>query len=301
MPEQDTDELYKVPLAEFVRARDTISARRRAAGDKDGAAEVKRVRRPTLPAWAANQVVWHAPSEWQRLQAAAGALRRGHETGASADELRRASREQREALQACESRAAGFLVASGHGATPMVVQKASGTLQALAYGVAGAEPGRVQEELPPPAFEALAGMGLGAPERRPEASTSAPSPAAPPPAAPARASVSSLAEAARHRAEAHARERDSAREEQQAREEQRARRRVAIGAAEERLARATRALGQARTEVGAHEKKLQELEQAAETARRAADKSRRALAAAEAEAAAADAALEALRGGGAEG
>ena len=297
MPEQDTDELYKVPLAEFVRARDTISARRRAAGDKDGAAEVKRVRRPSLPAWAANQVVWHAPAEWQRLQAAAGALRRGHEIGASADELRRAGREQREALQACESRAAGFLAASGHAATPAVVQKASGTLQALAYGVAGAKPGRVQEELPPPGFEVLAGMGLGAPERRAEASTSAP----------ARASVSSLAEAARHRAEQHAQERERAREEQQARgqqkarEQERARGLAAIGAAEERLARATRALGQARTEVVAHERKRQELEQSAEAARRAADKARRALADAEAEAADADAALEALRGGGAEG
>ena len=293
MPEQDTDELYKVPLAEFVRTRDAISARRKADGDKDGAADVKRARRPSLPAWAANQVVWQAPSEWQRLQAAADALRRRHESGAPADELRQASREQREALQACESRATAFLVASGHAASPAVVQKAGGTLLALAYGVAGAEPGRAQEELQPPGFDVLQGMSLGASGRRAEAPTPLPSPAV---AAPARASVSSLADAARHRDE-----RQKARDQEIAREQEQARRRAAIEAAEERHARAMRALGPARSEVVAHERKLQELEQAAETARRGAEKARRAVAAAEAEAAAAEAALEALRDGTAEG
>ena len=299
MPELDTDELYKAPLAEFVRVRDAISARRRAAGDKDGAAEAKRARKPSLPAWAANQVVWHAPAEWQRLQAAAGALRRGHEQGASTEELRQASREQREALQACESRAAGFLVASGHAATPAVVQKAGGTLQALAYGVPDAEAGRVQEELQPPGFEVLAGMSLRAADRGPERAIPAPSPAAPAPVAPARASVSSLADAVRHRAEQQ-RTREEEREREQERAEARGRRRAAVEAAEERRARASHALGRARSELVAHERKLQELEQAIETARRAADAARRALAAAEAEASAADAALEALREGGAE-
>jgi hypothetical protein len=298
MPERDTDELFQVPLAEFVRVRDAISARRKAAGDKEGAAEAKRARKPSVPAWAANQVVWHAPSDWQRLKTAAAALRRCHESGAPADDLREAGREQREALRACESRAAGFLAASGHAATPAVVQKASGTLQALAYGVTDAEPGRVQEELAPPGFDVLAGMSLGAPGRRPEAEAETcptPPPGASAPAAPARASVSSLAEAVRHRAE-----QQQADELERVRERERTRRRVAIEAAEERCARATSALALARTEVVAHERKLQEMEQAAETARRATEKAHRAVTAAEADAAAAEAALEALRGDDAE-
>jgi len=292
MPDQDTDELYKVPLSEFVRVRDAIAARRKAAGDKDGAAEVRRARKPSLPAWAANQVVRNAPSEWERLRAAAAALRKGHEKGTSPDAIRQASREQREALQACESRAAGFLVASGHAATPAVVQKASGTLQALAYGAVDAEPGRVLEELSPPGFEVLAGMSLPAGGRAP-AAPPAPAPdGPPPPAAGPKASVSSIAEGVRRRDE---QSRDQEREERVVREEERARRRAAVEAAETRLAEGRRVLAAARKQVDEHEQRLAALEREIEAERRAADGARRAVGAAEAGAAAAEAALEALR------
>jgi hypothetical protein len=294
-----TDELYQAPLAEFVRVRDAIAARLKAAGDRAGAAEVRRARKPSLPAWAANQVVWHAPAEWERLRAAADALRRGHEGGGSPDEIRQASREQREALSACESRAVGFLVAQGHAATPAVVQRTGGTLQALAYGAQGVSPGRVEEDLRPPGFEVLAGMSRAVPERSGSATRPAVAPAGAgvradreelrpadsdsSPRPPAKASVSSLAEAVRRR------------DEEQARERERARRRAAIAAAEDRLAAGRRALTDARQEVDAHERRRQERERELETARRAADEARRSLGAAEAEAAAAEAALDALR------
>jgi hypothetical protein len=264
MPEPDTDELFQVPLAEFVRVRDEIAARRKASGDKEGAAEVRRARKPSVPAWAANQVVWHAPGEWERLLAAAGALRRAHERGAPPDELRRASRVQREALQACESRAADFLVAGGHAATPAVLQRASGTLQTLAYGSSDADPGRVREELAPPGFELLAGLSLAVPDRLP-AEAALPGPEPSPPGHPDEVSAAAA---------------------------------KAIAAAEDRVAQARGSLAAARRRVEDHQQRLRALETELATERRACDEARRALGEAEAEESSADAVLGSLRQAG---
>lgn len=156
------DELYQVPLEAFVAARDALAARLKAAGDKAGAAEVKGLRKPSVPAWAANQVVWRAGAEWARLQAAAAGLRRAHEGGDSSV-LRRAIREQREALLACEARAAAALAEDGHAAPPTVLRKVSGTLLALAHAAPGALAGRLAQEMAPPGFDALAGLALPQP------------------------------------------------------------------------------------------------------------------------------------------
>jgi hypothetical protein len=158
-----TDELYQVPLGEFTAARDALAARLKAAGDKTAAAEAKRARKPSVAAWAANQVVWHAREEWQRLQSATRGLREKYERSASPEELRQGGRLQREALLACESRASELLEKHGHAPTPAVLQKVGHTLLALAYGAPDATPGRLDHELQAPGFEALAGMTLAAP------------------------------------------------------------------------------------------------------------------------------------------
>src|SRR5437868_2942872 len=100
-----SEPLYQVPLDEFTAARDALAARLKAAGDAPGAAAIKRLRKPSLPAWAANQIVWHAEPLWRRLREAAVALRTQHARAAAAVELRRAAAEQREALLAAEARA----------------------------------------------------------------------------------------------------------------------------------------------------------------------------------------------------
>lgn len=50
------DALFALPAGEFVAARDALAKQVRAEGDKDAAAEVKALRRPTVAAWAVNQV-----------------------------------------------------------------------------------------------------------------------------------------------------------------------------------------------------------------------------------------------------
>ena len=49
-------ELFALDPQEFVRERDTLAKQLRADGDRDEAARVKALRRPTVAAWALNQV-----------------------------------------------------------------------------------------------------------------------------------------------------------------------------------------------------------------------------------------------------
>jgi hypothetical protein len=50
------DELFDLPPEEFVAARDALAKRLKADGDKEASAAVKALRRPTVAAWAVNQV-----------------------------------------------------------------------------------------------------------------------------------------------------------------------------------------------------------------------------------------------------
>lgn len=56
MATEPGDELFDLPPDEFVAVRDALARRLKADGDKDGAATVKALRRPTVAAWAVNQV-----------------------------------------------------------------------------------------------------------------------------------------------------------------------------------------------------------------------------------------------------
>jgi hypothetical protein len=50
------EELYGLPLEEFVSARDQAARAARKAGDKEAAAELAALRKPTVAAWAVNQL-----------------------------------------------------------------------------------------------------------------------------------------------------------------------------------------------------------------------------------------------------
>ena len=262
------DELYQVPLAEFTKTRDAIAARRKAAGEKDAAAELKRVKKPSLPAWAANQVVWRAADAWQRLRDAASAMRRAYQKAPAPDEVREATREQREALAACEARASEMLAQHGHAVTPAVLEKVGHTLLALAYGAPEVTSGRLETDLPPPGFEALAGLTLAPPPRRQVPATVVPREEREP-EPPAEAARPTEAERARHLA--------------------------ALRAAEARQAESRRAVVRARARLEGDEQRVLALEDQLEAARRDRDGARQQLEAALVEDRAAAAAVDLLR------
>ena len=75
----DTARLYGLPLDEFTAERDALAKRLRADGERDEAALVKKLRKPSVPAWAVNQAV-------RKDKRAAKALLRAGECLANAQE-----------------------------------------------------------------------------------------------------------------------------------------------------------------------------------------------------------------------
>jgi hypothetical protein len=86
--------LYGLDLEEFVPARDALAKELRAGGDRDGAAAVKKLAKPTRAAWAVNRLVRDRPDEIAALVEAGAALAGAQEQlldGADADVLRSAA------------------------------------------------------------------------------------------------------------------------------------------------------------------------------------------------------------------
>ncbi|HXE80811.1 MAG TPA: hypothetical protein VNK41_08685, partial [Vicinamibacterales bacterium] len=69
------DRLYALPLDEFVKARNALAAELKRENRPDEANRVKALARPSLPAWALNQVYWHARRDFDRLTSAGDRLR----------------------------------------------------------------------------------------------------------------------------------------------------------------------------------------------------------------------------------
>lgn len=245
------DELYGLPLGDFTAARDALSAKLKAAGDKAGAAAAKKLVKPSVPAWAANQIVRWGRREFERLQAAARELREQQATGAPAQALRDGLREQNQALQACEQRASQLLADAGHAATPAVLQRVSHTLLALAHGAPDVKPGSLTSDLQPPGFEALPTLAPAPPR----------TPAAAPVEAPAASEVEGDA-AARERLERERAERERA--------ELEARRKRL----DQSLQAARESLSAAESRLEAHESDAADAERRLKTARERAEQAR---------------------------
>jgi hypothetical protein len=148
------DELYRRPLSEFVSARNALAK----TLDRDAAARVKRLEKPTVVPWAANQVYWRSRAVWDRLIAAGAALRRAQVAvleGRKAD-LRKAAEAHRQAIAAAVREAEALAAASGAHPSPDALMR---TFEALSLASEPpAHPGRLIEPLQPAGFEALAGV-----------------------------------------------------------------------------------------------------------------------------------------------
>jgi hypothetical protein len=90
-------------VAAFTEARNSLAAARRAAGDTDGASRVKALVKPSVVAWAVNQVFWSERVAFDRVVGAVRevlAAQRGALVGDADVDVRGAMRRKGEALQA---------------------------------------------------------------------------------------------------------------------------------------------------------------------------------------------------------
>ena len=64
---EELDRLYALPLEEFTSGRDELAQRIRQEGDGALAAEIKKLRKPTLPAWVVNRLARQRALDMRRL------------------------------------------------------------------------------------------------------------------------------------------------------------------------------------------------------------------------------------------
>ena len=162
-PTSDTDGLFQLPLTAFTAARNALAGKLKRAGKDEDAARVKALPKPSLPAWAVNQLYWQHRKAFDRLIDAGDRFReaQGAQLGGRKADMRGPLDARREALSELTRMAADVLRKGGHNPTPDVVRRITTTLEALAtYGShPGAPPaGRLTDDIDPPGFEALAAL-----------------------------------------------------------------------------------------------------------------------------------------------
>lgn len=113
----EVDALYGMPLADFVAARDALAKRLRSEGERDAAAQVKRLAKPSVAAGALNQVVRDHPDEVAALLEVGDEVR-AHQAsavgGGDPGPLREATKRRRALLQALVGRSVA-LAGGTHG------------------------------------------------------------------------------------------------------------------------------------------------------------------------------------------
>jgi hypothetical protein len=136
----DVDELFTVAPEEFVATRNALAKSQRAAGQKDAAAEVAALRRPSPSDWALNVVAHRHPADVAKLLDAAADLRRiqGGAIEGRGGDVRGALTAMRTAATAVHRRADEVLAGAGRDRSPQAAA-ITGRLAEVAANEAVAE------------------------------------------------------------------------------------------------------------------------------------------------------------------
>jgi cob(I)alamin adenosyltransferase len=118
-------DLYGLPLAEFIPVRNAFAKELKAAGKRDEAEAVKKLAKPTVAAWAANQVLRTQGKATKELFAAGDALAK-----ADAKKLRDAMARHREAVTTLLDAARGLLDPDGKSLSDATLERVQQTLHA---------------------------------------------------------------------------------------------------------------------------------------------------------------------------
>jgi hypothetical protein len=177
----DGDELYGLPLDRFVPERAALAKALRSDGDRTAASEVAALRKPSVAAWAVNQLVRTQPRAIKELYASGDDLVSAQERLMSGDgdsrSLREANARERSAVDALLALARGLLTSDGHELSPPILDRVADTLHAAALDDEARDAirdGRLERELQHAGLGAV-GLAVGkrAPREQPEAAPAA--------------------------------------------------------------------------------------------------------------------------------
>ncbi len=175
----DVDDLYGLPLDQFIPERTAMARDLRKAGERERAGEVAALRKPSVAAWAVNQLVRTQRQPVADLLEAGDALRIAQDDvlagRGDAQSLRAAVEHERAAVDALTDAARGLLSSDGNELSETIIERVSDTLHAAALddeARSQVSEGRLEREL---RHVGLGGFGaLGAAPPAPRAEKRAP-------------------------------------------------------------------------------------------------------------------------------
>lgn len=153
------DQLYQLPLDQFTPARNALAKH---AGPR--APEIKSLEKPTIAAWAVNQLFWRERPIYDELIEASQALRAAYreQLAGKSPDVRGAEASHRAAVKRATQTAREILEADGGKATDAVIDAVRETLDILP---GNDPPGRLTKPLKRTGFEALEGFTISAKPR----------------------------------------------------------------------------------------------------------------------------------------
>ncbi|HJP95216.1 MAG TPA: hypothetical protein VJ875_24910 [Pyrinomonadaceae bacterium] len=157
----DLDELFKLPLAEFTGARNALATRLKQSGRADDANLVKTLTKPSVSAWTVNQLYWNHRDAFYSLLAAGQRFHKAQTSGKVAD-MRRSLDARREVLSHLSDLATSLLQDAGHNPSQDTIRRITTTLEAVSARADGLTLGRLSQDVDPPGFESLASFVPGA-------------------------------------------------------------------------------------------------------------------------------------------
>jgi hypothetical protein len=180
--DDDLDALFKLPLAEFTDARNTLAARLKKSGRGDEAALVKALAKPPVSAWAVNQLYWNHREAFDRLIASGERFHKAQTSAAKAGDTRGTLDARREALTHLSDLSESVLRDAGHNASLDTARRITSTLEAMSVYASRSDaprPGRLTDDADPPGFDSLASWiptGMAMPKKEPPRLTPSPAP-----------------------------------------------------------------------------------------------------------------------------
>jgi hypothetical protein len=154
---EGVEDLYAGPPERFVASRNGLAARLRSTGEDAAAAAVRRLRRPSVAAWAIDALARTHGDDLDALIRAGEALaaaQRSMAVGSGADRLREITGERRRLIDRLVRAATRSLEGAGLSSSRATTDKVADTLMAISYDAEAASlvrRGVLDKELPPPA------------------------------------------------------------------------------------------------------------------------------------------------------
>src|SRR5438045_8821927 len=162
--EEDIDALFTLPLSEFIDARKVLAARLKKAGHGDQANQVKALAKPSISAWAVNQLYWQHRQAFDQLTSTGQRFRKA-QTARKVADIHETLDARRAALAHLSELTTTLLRGAGHNPSPETLHRIATTLEALSVYASlpgGPRSGRLTQDVDPPGFDSLASLMSGA-------------------------------------------------------------------------------------------------------------------------------------------